>query len=66
VDGGGDCAPNIVAACWYCNTRRHRRKVVLAPENHRLRVQRRMNHYLWHSPSVYVSNLFNPGTLNQS
>jgi hypothetical protein len=57
MDGGGGCAPNIVAACHYCNTRRHRRKVAPAPNGHKLRVQRRMQHRRWHSAAVYKSGL---------
>lgn len=46
-EGGKDTADNIVAACWYCNNRRHRRKRPLSPEAHRLHVQRRMAAGKW-------------------
>lgn len=50
-EGGGNTADNIVAACWYCNTHRHRRKKPLSPEAHRARVQRRMASGKWLAPS---------------
>jgi 5-methylcytosine-specific restriction endonuclease McrA len=46
-EGGGNQAHNIVAACWYCNTRRHRAKRPLAPEAYRLLVQQRMAAGKW-------------------
>ena len=46
-EGGGITEKNIVAACWYCNTRRHRRKRPLAPEAYRAYVQRRMAAGRW-------------------
>ncbi|MFD2101848.1 HNH endonuclease [Tabrizicola soli] len=46
-DGGGNSADNIVAACWYCNNLRHRRKRPLSPEAHRHRVQQRMAAGKW-------------------
>jgi 5-methylcytosine-specific restriction endonuclease McrA len=51
-DGGGDTDHNIVAACWYCNTQRHRRKRPLSPEEHRMRVQERMAAGKWLAAQV--------------
>jgi len=31
-EGGPESAENIVAACWWCNSRRHRLKVAPTPE----------------------------------
>lgn len=48
-EGGQDCASNIVAACLYCNTRRHRRKkTVRSPQDHRKHVRNRMSIRRWH------------------
>jgi hypothetical protein len=57
VDGGSGAAANIVAACHYCNTRRHRRKVAPAPDGHKLRVQGRMAHRRWHLAAIYKNGL---------
>ncbi|WP_408002845.1 HNH endonuclease [Pseudorhodobacter wandonensis] len=46
-EGGGNTAGNIVAACFYCNTRRHRRKCPLSPEAHREHVRQRMASGRW-------------------
>lgn len=47
-DGGGDARTNIVAACWWCNSRRHVRKKPLAPDQYRSYVQQRMDKGRWH------------------
>ncbi len=46
-EGGADAPGNIVAACWYCNTRRHHRKVPPSPDAHRAHVQERMAKGKW-------------------
>lgn len=46
-DGGKDAAANIVAACMFCNTRRHMRKQPLSPEKYRRHVQKRMSAGSW-------------------
>lgn len=47
--GGQNCMSNIVAACLYCNTRRHRRRShARTPEGHRSHVQNRMRVRRWH------------------
>lgn len=46
-EGGQDTASNIVAACWFCNTRRHQRKRPLSPEAYRQHVQQRMAAGRW-------------------
>lgn len=40
--GGKDLAGNIAAACWLCNTRRHKRKTPPSPEAYRASVQKRL------------------------
>jgi len=47
-DGGGACKQNIVAACLYCNTRRHKRTFDLSPEDYRRKVQKQMTKGKWH------------------
>ncbi|WP_412174938.1 HNH endonuclease signature motif containing protein [Albidovulum sediminicola] len=46
-EGGVNTAENIVAACWYCNNLRHRRKHPRSPEAHRAHVQKRMAAGRW-------------------
>ncbi|MBN9334231.1 HNH endonuclease signature motif containing protein [Devosia sp.] len=46
-DGGKDVLENIVAACWLCNNRRHRRKLPLAPEEYRELVRNRLSSGRW-------------------
>lgn len=47
-DGGTIAQSNIVAACWFCNQQRHRRKVAPVPEQFRKLVQQRMSKGRWH------------------
>lgn len=51
-EGGQNSASNIVAACLFCNTRRHRRKIARAPEEHRKHVQRHMLKRRWHGLDI--------------
>ena len=46
-EGGADTADNIVAACWFCNSRRQRQKQPPAPEDDRASVPRRMGKGRW-------------------
>lgn len=46
-EGGVDTAKNIVAACYYCNSKRHHKKQPLAPDAHRAHVQKRMAAGKW-------------------
>lgn len=46
-DGGCDHADNIVAACWLCNCRRHRRRRAHSPVEHRRYVQRLVRQGRW-------------------
>ena len=47
-DGGSSARNNIVAACWFCNDHRHRRKANPSPEQYKKMVQRRLNRGRWH------------------
>lgn len=47
-EGGADTPDNIVAACRFCNTRRHRAKRPLAPEAYARRVRSRLSRGRWH------------------
>ena len=46
-EGGADTPENIVAACLFCNQRRHRAKCPKSPEAHRTHVRRRMAAGRW-------------------
>lgn len=50
--GGANTADNIVAACFFCNNSRHRRKRPLSPEAHRAHVQQRMAAGRWLAAQV--------------
>jgi hypothetical protein len=47
-DGGKHAAPNVVAACLYCNLHRHRRKRPLDPGVYQAYVLRRLANKRWH------------------
>lgn len=51
-DGGSDVASNIVAACWRCNSRRHRRKKPYQPNAFVAYVQRQVARRKWHDVDV--------------
>jgi hypothetical protein len=51
-DGGADTSENIVAACWYCNTTRHRKKQARSPQEHRAHVRKQMCKGRWSRASV--------------
>lgn len=53
-DQGRDSAQNIVAACWWCNTRRHKGREDNAPnpQKYRQRVQSLMKRGRWHPVSA--------------
>lgn len=48
-DGGRDVTSNIVAACWFCNSRRHRSKKPLPPRAYLAHVHRRMSKRKWNA-----------------
>ncbi|WP_413782796.1 HNH endonuclease [Thalassovita sp.] len=45
--GGPTSSSNVVAACKFCNSRRHRTKQVLAPNAYRQKVLNRMERGRW-------------------
>lgn len=47
ADGGSDSNHNIVAACWFCNSRRHLARTPLSPVEYRARVSDRMRRGRW-------------------
>jgi 5-methylcytosine-specific restriction endonuclease McrA len=47
-DGGSSARNNIVAACWFCNNHRHRRKTNPSPEQYKRMVQQRLDRGRWH------------------
>jgi 5-methylcytosine-specific restriction endonuclease McrA len=46
-EGGTDSLDNLVAACWFCNVTRHRRKRPLDPDAYRAMVRRRLQAGHW-------------------
>lgn len=51
-DGGSANPDNIVAACYFCNTRRHSRKKDLTPEKYKRLVSKRVEKKRWHGLSM--------------
>jgi 5-methylcytosine-specific restriction endonuclease McrA len=47
-DGGADMFGNIVAACWFCNTQRHRTIRPLSPDIFARKVRSRLRRGKWH------------------
>jgi len=47
-DGGTDERKNIVAACYFCNSTRHRPSKALSPVEYRKKVLRRVRRQKWH------------------
>lgn len=47
-EGGRNVQENIVAACWWCNTRRHRCKHPLSPAAFQMYVTKRVHAGQWH------------------
>jgi HNH endonuclease len=56
-DGGKDAAKNIVAACLWCNRKRHSRKLDLSPQAFQLLVKQRVRKGRWHCKAVIISLL---------
>jgi hypothetical protein len=52
-EGGKDEPSNVVAACWFCNSTRHRAKKALPPERYVQRVQRRVASRRWHDAAIW-------------
>jgi 5-methylcytosine-specific restriction endonuclease McrA len=57
-DGGTNDPANIVAACWTCNQRRHKRKGRLCPDAYVRLVRRRVAAGRWHWPSLSVKVIY--------
>jgi hypothetical protein len=56
-DGGTDESGNIVAACWLCNSRRHRRVYDVSLAAYRGHVAKRVKGGKWHDLQVFRSGL---------
>jgi 5-methylcytosine-specific restriction endonuclease McrA len=57
-DGGKDHQPNIVAACKYCNHKRHARKKPKDPVTYKSYVTNRLKHGGWNAPAISKSYIF--------
>lgn len=57
-DGGKDVAPNIVAACLFCNTARHKAKHPVTAAKHALKVRSRLAKGRWHPLELTTSYNF--------
>ncbi|MDZ7841502.1 MAG: HNH endonuclease [Gammaproteobacteria bacterium] len=55
-DGGRNTRDNIVAACRFCNTTRHRIRAQPEPHAYRQHVITRMKSGKWHPPSIRPSS----------
>lgn len=60
--GGVNSKSNIVAACWYCNHKRHARTQLLDPYTYRQLVQQRISKGRW-MPAMLLKRVF-PGHPN--
>jgi len=54
-EGGTTNQSNIVAACYYCNSRRHKPKEALSPERYKKKVQSRMRSGKWHTGFISIA-----------
>ncbi|WP_417408962.1 HNH endonuclease, partial [Hoeflea sp.] len=54
-DGGKDVAPNIVAACRFCNTTRHKAKHAANAQTYMSFVRSRLAKGKWHPPQLKAS-----------
>lgn len=54
-NGGGVSSSNIVAACYWCNSKRHARSTDLSPEKYRLMVAKLMAKGGWHPARISSS-----------
>lgn len=52
-EGGGNSRSNIVAACLFCNQKRHQRKVAPDPDKYQAFVQRRIARGKWHPAHLH-------------
>lgn len=54
---GGDTEANIVAACSYCNLKRHKAKFPKSPDEYRVYVLKRIQKGKWHQIAPLVPGL---------
>jgi 5-methylcytosine-specific restriction endonuclease McrA len=53
-DGGRDEFQNIVAACRFCNRRRHARGAALSPERYKNLVSERLRKHRWQGRGILI------------
>jgi len=56
-DGGKDCESNIVAACHFCNQKRHKCKTPKDPISYKLHVSTRLGKGKWNSALITRSRI---------
>ncbi len=54
-DGGTNSKKNIVAACLFCNSTRHKRKKPPTPSKYRADIQRRIKKGKWHPVELHLA-----------
>ena len=52
-DGGSDAIENLVAACWFCNSTRHRMARPSSSNKYRKHVMSRVKRGKWHPPYIH-------------
>ncbi|MEN8206939.1 MAG: HNH endonuclease [Pseudomonadota bacterium] len=52
-DGGTDERNNIVAACSFCNSTRHKALRALSPKEYQKKVKERLRHQKWHPRELH-------------
>lgn len=48
-ESGNDSSTNIAAACWFCNSRRHRRRIPLKPDSYLEFVKKKLSAGGWNN-----------------
>ena len=51
-EGGKNQESNIVAACLFCNSKRHQRKKPLGPPKYKALIQKRLQQGKWHPQNL--------------
>jgi 5-methylcytosine-specific restriction endonuclease McrA len=65
-EGGGDGPSNIVAACWQCNSTRHKRKQPPEPQRYQVEVRRHVAQGRWFIPEVWAWVRMQPASRSRS
>lgn len=64
-DGGRNTPDNIVAACWFCNSHRHKSNRPMSPEAYAIKVRARLNSGRWHGLILCGANATDHPTQNR-